>query len=72
MPVGLGFMVEAIFGIVGSQSLLHIGSLSVRSSKGFLVLIIACSVWSNCLLYLVVVSIVVVSHAILCPVTSGP
>ena len=29
MPAGLGFMVQAIFGIMGSQSLLHLGALSV-------------------------------------------
>ena len=39
-----------------------------RFSEGSLVLIAACSVRSNCLLYLVVVSILVLSHPILCPV----
>ena len=53
MPAGLGFIVQAILGMMGSQSLLHVGALSVRSS---------------CVLYLVVVSMVVLSQAILCPV----
>ena len=51
--------------IMGSQRLLHLGILSVRLSEGSLVLIAACSVRSNCVLNLVVVSIVVPSHAIL-------
>ena len=38
------------FGIMGSQSLLHLGALSVRLSKGPLVLIAACSVRSNCIM----------------------
>ena len=38
MPAGLGFMVQAILGMMGSQSLLHVGALSVRFSEGFLVL----------------------------------
>ena len=63
MPAGLGLMVDAIFGIMGSQSL-----LSVRLSEGSLVLMDSCSVRSNCLLYLLVVSIMVLSHPILCPV----
>ena len=67
-PAGLGFMVQAIFGIVGSQSLLQLGALSVRLSEGSLVLMTVCSVRSNCVLYLVVVSIVVLSQAVLCPV----
>ena len=29
-------MVQAIFGIMESQSLLHLGALSVRLSEGFL------------------------------------
>ena len=33
MPAILGFMVEAI-GIMGSQSLLHLGALSVPLNKG--------------------------------------
>ena len=37
MPAGLGFMVQAILGMMGSQSLLHVGALSVRFSEGFLV-----------------------------------
>ena len=53
---------------MGSQSLLHLWALSVRLSKGSLVLMFVCCVWSNCVLYLVVVSIVVLSQAILCPV----
>ena len=52
----------------GSQSLLHIGALSVRLSQEFLVLMAVCSVKSSCVLYLVVESIVVLSQAILCPV----
>ena len=32
MPAGLGFIVQAI---LGSQSLLHVGALSVRWSEGF-------------------------------------
>ena len=35
MPAGLGFMVQAILGMMGSQSLLHVGALSVRLSEGF-------------------------------------
>ena len=38
MPAGLGFIVQAIFGRMGSKSLLHVGALSVRLSEGFLVL----------------------------------
>ena len=34
MPAGLGFMVQAIFGIMGSQSLLHLGALSVSRFNG--------------------------------------
>ena len=53
---------------MGSQSLLHVGALSVWLSEGFLVLMAACSVRFSCVLYLVVVSIVVLSQAILfCP-----
>ena len=63
MPAGLGFIVQAILGMMGSQSL-----LSVRLSEGFLVLMAVCSVRSSCVLYLVVVSMVVLSQAILCPV----
>ena len=36
MPAGLGFIVQAILGMMGSQSLLHVGALSVRLSEGFL------------------------------------
>ena len=39
--------------------------------KGTVVLISTCSVRSNCLLYLVVVSIAVLSHPILRPVSGG-
>ena len=59
MPAGLGFIVQAILGMMGSQSLLHVGALSVRLSEGFLVLMAVCSVRSSCVLYLVVVSMVV-------------
>ena len=38
MPAVLGLMVQAIFGIMGSQSLLHLGALSVRLSEGSLLL----------------------------------
>ena len=61
-------MVQAILGIMGSQSLQHLGALSVRLSEGSLVLMAVCSVRSNSVLYLVVVSIIVLSQAILCPV----
>ena len=52
MPAGLGFMVQAILGMMGSQSLLHAGALSERLSEGFLVLMTVCSVRSSCVLYL--------------------
>ena len=52
MPAGLGFMVQAILGMMGSQSLLHVGALSVRLSEGFFVLMAVCSVRSSCVLYL--------------------
>ena len=68
MLAGLGFIVQAILGMMGSQSLLHVGALSVRLSEGFLVLMAVCSVRSSCVLYFVVVSMVVLSQAILCPV----
>ena len=48
MPAGLGFIVQAILGMMGSQSLLHVGALSVRLSEGFLVLMAVCSVRSSC------------------------
>ena len=35
MPAGLGFMVQAILGMMGSQSLLHVGALSVIISQIF-------------------------------------
>ena len=56
MPAGLGFIVQAILGMMGSQSLLHVGALSVRLSEGFLVLMAVCSVRSSCVLYLVACS----------------
>ena len=59
MPVSLGFIMGAILCII---NLLHLEALSVRLSKGSLVLIAVCSVRFNCLLYLVVVSIVVISY----------
>ena len=65
MPAGLGFIVQAILGMMGSQSILHVGALSVRLSEGFLVLMAVCSVRSSCVLYLVVVSMVVLFQAIL-------
>ena len=68
MPAGLGFIVQAILDMMGSQSLLHVWALSVRLCKVFLVLLAVCSVRSSCDLYLVVVSMVVLSQAILCPV----
>ena len=64
VPAGLGLMMQAM----GSQSSLHLGALSVRLSEGSLVLMAACSVRSNCVLNLVVVSIVVLSQPISCPV----
>ena len=56
---------------MGSQSLLHLGALSVRLSEGPLVLMAVSSVRSNCVLYLVVVNIVVLSQAIFCSVVRG-
>ena len=45
MPAGLGFIVQAILGMMGSQNLLHVGTLSVRLSEGFLVLMtVSCEV----------------------------
>ena len=46
MPAGLGFMVQAILSIIGSQSLLQLGALqlgalSVRFSEGSFVLMAA-------------------------------
>ena len=60
------YVVHAIFDIMGSQSLLHVGALSVRLSEGFLVLMTVCLFCE--VLYLLVVSMVVLSQAILCPV----
>ena len=68
MPTGLGFMVQAILGIMGSQSLLYLGARFVRLSEGSLPLTATCSVRSNCVLYLEAVIIVVMFQAILCPV----
>ena len=62
MPAGLGSTVQTILGIMGSLSLLHAGALSVRLREGYLVLMSVCSVMSNCVLYLVVVSIDVVFY----------
>ena len=53
MPAGLRFMMQAILGIMGSQSLLHVRAPSVRLSEGFLVLMAVCFVRSSCVLYLV-------------------
>ena len=50
---GSVFYCGSNFGIMGSQSLVHLGVLSTRLSEGSLVLIAACSVRFNCLLYLV-------------------
>ena len=55
-------MVQGNSGIMGSQSLLYLWALSVRLSEGSLVFMAAYSVRSNCVLYLVVVSIVVLPH----------
>ena len=41
MPASLTLMVEATFGIMGSQSLLHLETLSVGLSEGSLVLMAA-------------------------------
>ena len=49
MPAGLGFIVQAILGMMGSQSLLHVGALSVRLSERFLVLMAVCFVRSSCI-----------------------
>ena len=56
MPASLGFMLEAILGVMGSQSKLNSGILSVRLSMGSLVFIAKCSVRSSCFLHLVVVN----------------
>ena len=58
MPASLGFMVEAILGIMGSAK------FRSTACKRSLVLIATCSVRYSCLLYLVVVSTVVMSHPI--------
>ena len=57
--------------MMGSRSLLHLRALSAFRGtvcERSLVLIAACSVRSNFLLYLVVLSIVVLFYPILCPV----
>ena len=64
MPASL----DAIFGIMGYQSSLILGALYVRLSEGSLVSIAPCSVRSNCLLYLEVKRIVVLSSPIVCSV----
>ena len=46
----------------------YLGALSVRLSMGYLVFSAACSARSSSTLYLLVVSIVILSHPILCPV----
>ena len=43
MPAGLVFMVQAIFGIMGSQSIMHLGALSVRLSEGSPALMTVCT-----------------------------
>ena len=35
MPAGLGFIVQVILGMMGSQSLLHVGALSVSQFTFF-------------------------------------
>ena len=61
IPAGLGFIVQAILGMMGFQGLLHVGALSVRLSEGFIVLMAVCSVRSSCVLYpVIVVSMIVV------------
>ena len=55
MPAVLGFMLQAILGIMinGIPEFNAFGALSIRISDGSLVLMAACSVRSNCVLYLV-------------------
>ena len=60
MPAIRGFMVEEVLGFMGPQSLLHLGELSVRFCEVQLFFVL--------LLYFVVVSIVVLSPSMLCPV----
>ena len=38
MPAGLCFIVQAILDMMGSQSLLHVGALSVRLSEGYIII----------------------------------
>ena len=68
MPASLGFMLEAILGVMGSQSKLNSGILSVRLSMGSLVFIAKCSVRSSCFFASCSCEHVVLSHPILCPV----
>ena len=51
MSAGLGFIVQAILGTMGSPSFLHVQALYVRLSEAFLVLMAVCSVRS--LIYVV-------------------
>ena len=67
MPAGLCFGASNS-GYNGIPEFTPFGELSVRLSEGSLVLMAAFSVRSNCVLYLVVVSIVVPSYL----VSSGP
>ena len=62
----LGFIVEATLGINGSRSLLYSGALSVRLIMKVCGASYLCYVKSSCLLNLVVVTIVVLYHLILC------
>ena len=63
-----GFYGTSNFGYNGVPEFSACRALSVRWSEGYLVLMAVCSVRSNCFSDLVVVSIVVLSQAILCPV----
>ena len=60
-------MVQAIFGIMGSESLLRLGVMSVRLSEGSLVLIAAC-----CILHVVSCSCEYCSSVPSYLVSSGP
>ena len=63
MPEGLGFMVQAIFGIMGSQILLHLGRGTVCTVK-WRVSRCNCCMFCEVQLSLVVVSIVVLLLAL--------
>ena len=63
-----GFYGTSYFGYDGVPEFTACRGTSVRLSEGFLVLMAVCSVRSSYVLYLVVVSMVVLSQAILCPV----